>query len=325
MNKFSLSLALKGMAMGIAEIIPGVSGGTIAFITGIYEKLINTIKAFGPEAIQGFKNDGIKGFYNAINGTFLINLMVGMLFGVLIGVFGITYLLDTYPEPLWGAFFGLIIASAIVIGRQIKNWDFQKIIAFIIGIVIAYGITILSPAEGSLNPFYIFISGMLAISALLLPGISGSFILLLMGMYTIIIPTLKHFLKTFDAASFFIIAIFASGCLVGLAGFSRVLSWLFKKYKDISLALLTGFLIGALNKVWPWRNVSEIMIKDTGERVSVLDYTNFSKIDPETIKIISETNVWFSDYEMSNPYVISTILCTFAAFVAVLWLDNTQK
>ncbi len=320
-----LSLILKGAAMGIAEVIPGVSGGTIAFITGIYEELINTIKSFGPEAYRGFKNDGLAGLWESINGNFLVFLVGGMIGGILVGVFGVTYLLDTYPEPLWGFFFGLIIASAIVIGKEIKNWDWQKIVAFIIGIAVAYGITVLSPATGSTNPFYIFLAGMLAISALMLPGISGSFILLLMGMYTIIIPTLKQFLKTFDTGSLVVISIFGSGCLVGLLGFSRVLSWLFKSYKELSLALLTGFLIGALNKVWPWRNVSEILNKETGERMSVLDLTNYSQLDQETIKVIQEVNVLPSNYMMGDPYVIITILSIFAGFIGVLILEKSQK
>lgn len=320
-----ISLALKGAAMGIAEVIPGVSGGTIAFITGIYEELINTIKAFGPEAYLGFKDGGLKGLWRAINGTFLITLLSGMVFGILAGIFGVTYLLDTYPEPLWGFFFGLIIASAIVIGKEIKNWNWQKILAFIIGVVIAYGITVISPATGSTHPFYLFIAGMLAISALMLPGISGSFILLLMGMYTIVIPTAKSFIKNQDLGSFVLLAIFGSGCLVGLLGFSRVLSWLFKSYKELSLALLTGFLIGALNKVWPWRNVSEILNKESGERLKVLDLANFSKLDPESIKIIQEVNVIPSNYMMGEPFVIITILCIFAGFIGVLLLERSQK
>lgn len=320
-----LSLALKGMAMGIAEVIPGVSGGTIAFITGIYEELINTITSFGPEAYQGYKNDGVKGFWKSINGEFLLFLIGGMVGGIIIGIFGVTYLLETYPQPLWGFFFGLIVASAIFIGRQIERWDVKKIAAFIVGVVVAYGITIISPAEGSLNPFYVFISGMLAISALLLPGISGSFILLLLGMYTIIIPTIKNFLENFDMASLIVIGIFASGCLVGLLGFSRVLNWLFKSYKDVALALLTGFLIGALNKVWPWRNVTEVLNKETGERMEVLDLANFSNLDMETIKIIQEINVLPGKFMMGEPYVIVTILCTFAGFIGVLLLERTQK
>lgn len=311
--------------MGVAEVIPGVSGGTIAFITGIYEQLINSIKAFGPEAYNGFKSDGIRGLWQSINGDFLLFLLMGMLGGVIVGIFGVSYLLENFPEPLWGFFFGLIAASAIYIGKQIENWNVKLVISLIIGVVIAYGITVLSPAEGSTSPFYIFIAGVIAISALLLPGISGSFILLLMGMYTLIIPSVKNFLKTFDPASLMIIIIFGSGCIVGLLGFSRVLSWLFAKYKDISFALLTGFIIGALNKVWPWRNVSMILDKDSGERMEVLDLNNFSNLDPESFKILKEVNCLPSNYMMSDPLTILTIFCIFAGFIGVFLLGRLEK
>jgi len=320
-----LSLVFKGMAMGIAEVIPGVSGGTIAFITGIYEQLINSIKAFGPEAYDGFKSDGVKGFWQSIDGNFLTTLLIGMGIGVVLGIFGISYLLENYPEPLWGFFFGLIAASAIYIAKQIKNWNAQLIGTLLIGIVIAYGITVLSPAEGSTHPLYIFISGLLAISALMLPGISGSFILLLLGMYTVIIPSMKNFLTTFDTASLIIIAFFGSGCLVGLVGFSRILSWLFARYKDLSFALLTGFIIGALNKVWPWRNVSMIMDKDSGERMEVLDLANFNQLDPEKFKILQEVNCMPNDYMMGDPLTLLTIFCIFAGLISVLLLGRLEK
>ncbi|MDF1696192.1 MAG: DUF368 domain-containing protein [Saprospiraceae bacterium] len=325
MGKINVGLMLKGMAMGIAEVIPGVSGGTIAFITGIYEQLINSIKAFGPEALKGFQTHGFKGFWEAIDGDFLVRLIAGMVVGIVIGIFGVSYLLEHYPEPLWGFFFGLILASAVVIARQIENWNVQLILAFVIGVLIAYGITILSPAEGSTHPLYIFISGTLAISALLLPGISGSFILLLMGMYTIIIPTLKDVLRTFDPASLAIIGIFAAGCLTGLLGFSRILSWLFTKYKDLCLALLTGFIIGALNKVWPWRNVSMILDKDSGERIEVLDLTNFGNLNPDNYKILSEVNCMPNEYMMGESLIMWTILCTFAGLIGVFMLGSAKN
>lgn len=325
MTKEKINLVLKGMAMGVAEVIPGVSGGTIAFITGIYEQLINSIKSFGPEAFNAFKTNGIKGLWKAIDGNFLLMLLSGMVIGVVIGIFGVSYLLENYPEPLWGFFFGLIAASAIIIGKHISNWNIKLMIALVGGIVFAFGITILSPAEGSTSPFYIFLSGVLAISALLLPGISGSFILLLMGMYTIIIPSLKNVIKSFDSASLVIISIFGAGCIVGLLGFSRVLSWLFSKYKDISFSLLTGFIIGALNKVWPWRNVSMVLDKASGERLVVADLSNFAHINSEDIKVIQEVNCWPSDYMMGDPLIISTILCTFVGFISVFFLGRLQK
>ena len=325
MMQKKVSLVFKGMAMGIAEVIPGVSGGTIAFITGIYEQLINSIKSFGPDAINGFRREGVKGLWKAVDGDFLSTLLLGMAIGVVLGIFGVSYLLENYPEPLWGFFFGLIAASAIYIARQIQQWNIKLVITLIVGAVVAYGITALSPAEGSTSAPYIFLSGVLAISALMLPGISGSFILLLLGMYTVIIPSIKHFLKTFDTASLVVISIFAAGCFVGLLGFSRILSWLLSKYKDMSFALLTGFIIGALNKVWPWRNVSEILNKETGERMKVMDLTNFSNLNPDAIKIIQEVNCMPNDYMMGEPLTLLTIFCTFAGLISVLRLGKLEK
>jgi len=266
-----MTLALKGMAMGIAEVIPGVSGGTIAFITGIYEKLLNTIKAFHPALIGTFKKEGIGSVWETINGTFLVTLLIGMATGVVVGVFGVTHLLETYPEMLWAFFFGLIISSAIFIGRQVDTWRIVEVVALVVGTAVAYYITIASPSQPNEALWFVFLSGAIAISALILPGISGSFILLIMGMYSFIIPTVKKAITTFDSQSLVIMGVFAAGCLLGLMTFSRVLSWTFKHYKNPTLALLTGFMIGSLNKLWPWRNVLSTRINSKGLEVPFLE------------------------------------------------------
>lgn len=267
----SLTLALKGMAMGIAEVIPGVSGGTIAFITGIYEKLLNTIKAFHPSLIGIFKEEGVKGVWTSINGNFLVTLLAGMAGGVIVGVFGVSHLLETYPQMLWAFFFGLIISSAIFIGKQVDGWGITEIAAILLGTGLAYYITVASPAQGNEALWFVFLSGVIAISALILPGISGSFILLLMGMYSVIIPTVRKALTTFESESLMIVGTFAAGCLVGLMTFSRVLSWTFKNYKNPTLALLTGFMLGSLNKLWPWRNVLSTRVNSKGVEVPFLE------------------------------------------------------
>ena len=266
-----IGLALKGMAMGIAEVIPGVSGGTIAFITGIYETLIDTIKSFSPSLLKTFKNEGFIGAWNKINGNFLISLMVGMAMGVVVGVFGVTHLLENFPQHLWGFFFGLIIASAIYIGRQVSKWGAGEVIGLMVGVAVAYYITIASPAQGNEALWYVFISGTIAISALILPGISGSFILLLMGMYTVVLPEVRNALTTFETESLILVGVFAMGCLVGITTISRVLSWMFKNYNSLTLATLTGFMIGSLNKVWPWRNVLSMRENSSGEMVPFLE------------------------------------------------------
>lgn len=299
-----LPLALKGMAMGIAEVIPGVSGGTIAFITGIYEKLLNTIKAFHPSLLGTFKNDGFGGVWESINGTFLVTLLIGMATGVVVGVFGVSHLLETYPEMLWAFFFGLIISSAIFIGKQVNGWGITEIGMLIFGTIAAYYITVASPAQGNEALWFVFLSGVIAISALILPGISGSFILLLMGMYSFVIPTVKTALKTFDSESLMIVGTFAAGCLVGLMTFSRVLSWTFKNFKNPTLALLTGFMLGSLNKLWPWRNVISTRINSKGKEVPFI-----------------EQSVLPSNYE-SEPFLVSVIICMIIGFLSVFLIEK---
>jgi len=303
-NASFITLALKGMAMGIAEVIPGVSGGTIAFITGIYEKLLNTIKAFHPSLIGTFKEEGVGGVWSTINGTFLVTLLVGMATGVIVGVFGVTHLLETYPEMLWAFFFGLIISSAIFIGKQVEGWGITEIIALIAGTGMAYYITVASPAQGNEALWFVFLSGAIAISALILPGISGSFILLLTGMYSIVLPTVRTALTAFDTQSLLIVGTFAAGCLAGLMTFSRVLSWTFKNYKNPTLALLTGFMLGSLNKLWPWRNVLSTRVNSKGKEVPFI-----------------EESVLPSNYD-GEPFLIAVVICMLIGFLSVFLIEK---
>ncbi len=305
--------------MGIAEVIPGVSGGTIAFITGIYEKLIDTIKAFGPEAFSAYRNGGFSELWETINGRFLISLVSGMIVGIVLGVFGVVHLLENYPVLLWAFFFGLIIASAVYIGRQVGKWDISMITALVAGIAIAYFITVASPAEGNEAYWFVFISGAIAISALILPGISGSFILLLMGMYTFIIPTVKNALKTFDSTSLMILIVFALGCAVGLFVFSRVLSWTFKHYHQPTLALLTGFMIGSLNKIWPWRRP----LNGLNEEGQLVSWEKGIELD----KVIKEINLFPHTYgeQVGEPYTLLAILMILAGFFLVFAIEWLGK
>lgn len=295
--------------MGIAEVIPGVSGGTIAFITGIYEQLIDTIKAIGPDAWNAFRNDGIKGLWTALNGTFISSLAVGMVMGIGVGVFLITYLLETYPLLVWSYFFGLIIVSALFVGRQINEWDGKRILAITIGACVAYYITVAVPSPGNPALYYVFFSGAIAVSALLLPGISGSFILLLMGMYSYVIPTVKEALKTFAADQLIVLATFGTGMLVGMVVFSRVLSWTFKNYHDATLAVLTGFLIGSLNKIWPWQHVIQTMERDSG-KISVVQSKS---VLPSTFEGLTNNPIYGND-----PQIWGCIALMALGFLSVL-------
>ena len=244
-------LTLKGIAMGAADVVPGVSGGTIAFISGIYEELLETINSFNFGLIQVFKEGGIKKVWKAINGNFLVSLLFGISISILSLAKSITWLLDHKPILIWSFFFGLVLASILFVGKQLINWNYKVIIALLVGSIFAYFITILRPMISE-NTSYIFffLAGALAICAMILPGISGAFILVLLGAY-------RPILQALHEINIQLIFVFVSGIIVGILSFSRLLKWLFDHYKNLTLAVLTGFLVGSLNKIWPWKLIVE--------------------------------------------------------------------
>ncbi len=241
-----ISLLLKGIAMGAADVVPGVSGGTIAFISGIYEELLGTISSIKPSLLQTLFKDGIRAFWKEINGAFLAPLLCGIAISVLSLAKGISWMLENEPVLLWSFFFGLVLASIFLVGKQVKRWNVASIVAFILGAGFAFWITLLPPLAPSTSMWFLFISGAIAICAMILPGISGSFILLILGSYKVVINAVKG-LEIKE------ILIFGAGCIVGLLSFSRLLKWLFAKYQNTTIAILTGFLLGSLNKLWPWK------------------------------------------------------------------------
>ncbi len=263
--KNRILLFLKGVAMGAADVVPGVSGGTIAFISGIYEELLSSIKSLDLQAIKLLTGFKIAAFWRKINGNFLAILFAGIIFSILSLSRIVLYLLENQPILLWSFFFGLIVASVILVANQVTKWSILPVIALILGTAIAYYISgIGSIADESASLFYIFLCGAIAICAMILPGISGSFILILMGAYQLVFGTIKNFIDSLLAIElaeafnhFKIILIFIVGCLFGLTSFSRLLSWLFKNHHNTTVALLIGFLIGSLNKVWPWKETME--------------------------------------------------------------------
>ncbi|NBP68985.1 MAG: DUF368 domain-containing protein [Cytophagia bacterium] len=257
-------LYLKGIAMGAADVIPGVSGGTVAFISGIYDELLNSIKAIDADAIKLLFRLRIVDFWKKINGNFLITLFAGIITSLLSLAKLMTHLLQTQPILIWSFFFGLILVSAPLVLREIKHWTAGAVVSFIIGVVVAYYITVVTPTESPNNLFFIFFSGALAICAMILPGISGAFILLLIGKYQYMITALIEF-------NIPIVLVFISGCLIGIISFSRLLSWVLNKYHSIAVAVLAGFMIGSLNKVWPWREIKEYATNSKGEQISVFD------------------------------------------------------
>lgn len=240
---------IKGMAMGAADIVPGVSGGTIAFISGIYDRLLGAINSIKFSIFKTLKNKGIAAVWKEIDATFLIVLFSGILISVKLLSSPILYLIEKKPVMIWSFFFGLVLASIWFVGKQIKKYDVINIVLFLIGACFAYWITTIETAvnEDGISLLFIFISGAIAICAMILPGISGAFILMLLGVYKLVVSSIK-------SLDFTIILIFGFGCVVGLLSFSRVLKWLLSNKRAQTLAVLTGFLLGSLNKIWPWKN-----------------------------------------------------------------------
>lgn len=251
-------LLLKGMGMGAADVVPGVSGGTIAFITGIYEELIETINRVNLATVRLLFKEGIKPFWKAINGNFLAAVLGGIFISILTLAKLIAYLLENEAIATWSFFFGLILASIPLVGKKVKSWSGSRIFAFAAGAIIAWLITDLPPVTEPGATWYLFISGMIAICAMILPGISGSFILILLGSYY----TILNAVNDRDIIS---VLVFLVGAVTGLLVFSRFLKFMFSRYHDITIAVLSGFLLGSLNKIWPWKQVLEWFTKHAGE------------------------------------------------------------
>ncbi len=317
----NIGLLLKGAAMGIAEAIPGVSGGTIAFITGIYEELLDTIKAITPGNIKLIRHDRI-GFWKAINGPFLVWLLIGMGGGLITGILVISHLLKHHQSLLWAFFFGLVVASAIFLAKDIR-WTVYNILGAVMGALLAYMITNLAPASGSSHPLYLFMAGCMAISALMLPGISGSFILLLLGLYDQIINGLKGIIVNQDFSQLLPIGIFAAGALTGMFSFARIMSFLFKKFPQSTMAIMIGILFGSLGKLWPWKIITQALFK-TGNRI--VDVNDVKLPDQELYKVVSESLVMPGTYsEYGDPRTVFVLLCMTLGIFAVVIIAKLAK
>lgn len=262
--KSYLLLYLKGMAMGTADVIPGVSGGTIAFITGIYDELVNSIRSVNLSLLRLLLAGDFSGFWRQLNGNFLLAVLTGIATSLISFASLMFWVLTNYPIQVWSFFFGLILSSSPMIFREIRSWRPPISISLVVGIAAAYAITVLSPAETPESLWFIFFCGVLAISAMILPGISGAFILLLIGKYQFMIGAL-------GSINLPVIIVFVSGCVIGLTTFSRLLNWMLTSYREVTLALLAGFMVGSLNKVWPWKEVTEWRVNHSGEKVAAFD------------------------------------------------------
>ena len=236
-----------GILMGIADAIPGISGGTIALLLGIYEELIGSISNFNIYLFQNLKKKGIKYCWNKINGNFLLSLISGVLLSLVSFVKIFSILIQKYPLFIWSFFLGLILATLFVINRNIKKWDIVNFILIFIFAFLTILLSIINPSiSENINLFYILICGIIASSAMILPGISGSLILVILGVYTLIINALNNL-------EYNIILVFLIGCLIGIINFSKIIKWLFHNYRDYTFSIMLGLVIGSIYTVWPWR------------------------------------------------------------------------
>lgn len=289
-----LIVLFKGLAMGAADVVPGVSGGTIAFISGIYSELLDSINKINLNLINEFKKGGLKKVWITINGNFLLSLVIGIFISIVSLAKILSWLLINQPVLLWSFFFGLVVASIIFILKQISNWNLFTYISLIFGILAAYFITEMSSSVvAQPSAIYLFLSGALAICAMILPGISGSFVLVLLGVYGYILSAIHHM----DLKVLFFVA---SGAIIGLLSFSRILKYFLEKFNKLTLAILSGFIIGSLNKIWPWKKVLETTIIE-GKEI-----------------ILKEKNVLPQNFEGESYLMFAILLMLIGFFVIVL-------
>lgn len=259
-------VALKGYAMGAANVVPGVSGGTIALLTGIYPTLVKCLDSLtAKETWTDLLHGRFKAFWNCVNGNFLVTLFAGVLISILSLAKLMTYVLDLYPVLTWAFFFGLIIASSWMMFRDIKGWGFKDVLFAVFGLILGVVICTLSPTETPDNYLFIFLCGAISVCTMILPGISGSFVLLILGKYDFIMGAISNL-------NLPVLAVFGIGCVVGLLAFAKLLDWLLEHWEKQTMLVLLGFVVGSLIKVWPWNDmqaVTDAQILRTGAATPV--------------------------------------------------------
>lgn len=301
--KFSdyLLLTLKGCAMGMADVVPGVSGGTIAFITGIYGRLIDSIKSVNAHALKLLATFRLREFWRHIDGRFLFSVLLGIAISIFSLARLMTYLLEHHPIQVWSFFFGLIVASALLVARQVGKWDWRSVAALLAGIAAAFWITVVTPGQTPDTWWFVMLSGAIAICAMILPGISGAFILLLLGKYQFIMQAVGDL-------NIPVILLFVTGAVAGIISFSHLLSWLLQHWHDVTVAVLMGFMIGSLNKVWPWKQTLETYTDSHGKVLPLV-----------------EGNVLPGEFTDGNPQLGSAILLALAGFLLIYGVELAAR
>jgi putative membrane protein len=309
-----LVIIFKGIAMGAADVVPGVSGGTIAFISGIYEELIESIDKVNLDLFKVWKKEGFKAAWTSINGAFLLALFSGIAVSILSLAKLIKWLLHNEPILLWSFFFGLVLASILYIAKQIKGWSPKILLAIVITSILSYFITLAEPFASPDSTLYLVFCGFIAIIAMILPGVSGAFILLILGAYQTAIDTINNLIEGLTTGNialfkdaFLKFSLLAIGAIIGLKVFSKALNWMFKHQKNLTLATLTGFMIGSLNKIWPWKEILKTRINSEGKEVTLLD----NSISP-------------SSYDGENQMLMALVFIVIG-FATILILESLGK
>lgn len=294
-----ITIYLKGLAMGSADVVPGVSGGTVAFITGIYERLLQCISRVNGELIRMLLKGNWKDAWRHMDGGFLSSLLLGIGSAFLVLSRVILYLMEHHKEAFWGAMAGLILASSLMVSRQLKKWHWHYLLPLIVGVLLAYAIIMATPGQTPNELWFIFLSGMVAICAMILPGISGSFILVLLQKYEYMMVAIKEF-------QLLTIVVFISGCVVGLLSFARLLKLLFAKFHDYTVMVMTGFMLGSLVKLWPWKQVLSTYSTHSGEVAPLVE----KNILPHTYEALG-----------MDPHLLLVTALFFGALFGVLLLE----
>jgi putative membrane protein len=288
--------------MGIADLIPGVSGGTIAFITGIYEGMLDAVGSVNKRSLLALTRLDFKGFLSIVHIRFLIPLVFGILSAIFLLARVMHYLINEQPIPTWATFFGLIGGSIIIIFKELDNPKKpSNFIPLIIGAIFAWIMVSLIPVDTPTSSWFIYLCGIIGITAMILPGLSGSFLLLILGKYDFITGAVKN---PFVDGNFVILLTFVAGSLTGVAGFTRVLNWFLKHYRSQTMAFLTGILIGSMKKVWPWKVVIE------------------SKVVRGKLRVLRDANIVPNDF--TGEVALAALLCVLG-FIAVLWMDSKTR
>jgi len=304
--KKTLLLYTKGMAMGAVDVVPGFSGGTVALITGIYDKLLASLAAI-PQALMLLLRGRVVAAWQACNATFLLVVMLGILSSILTLARVISYLMHEHPIPLWAFFFGLVLVSVYLVGREVTAWRTNRMISFVVGLAFALWITLAAPMQLSADPLTLFLAGAIAISAMILPGISGSFILVLLGLYPVVLGAIKNF----DIP---VLAVFCAGCVLGLLIFSKALSWLLAHVRDLTMAFLAGLMLGSLVKVWPWKQTLTWQTNRHGESFPL-----------EQVNLLPWQFAGVSGEDAQLLLAIVLSLCAIVLVLGVEWLARRRQ